>query len=382
MLQFIYVWYSIDRFYKTELPFIYIGSHKGNLDDSYISSSKFLSIEMASDDMKWKRIIISKFDVDISRSDIFLMESELIKKAFNRYGKHRCVNMTYNQFGNKHFNAKGYSRLINCKTGKIEWIPKHLKHFLLENGYSLTNGSVKNKICITDGKDNKFIQLNEIIEDGWNKGMTMKKPDNFSSIPKGYICINKLNNHKFINIKETVKYLELGWFKGFSEQLKSRLRESSQKGKLRMIKNNKVKFIDFNLRDIYIENGWTKPSGTIQKGSICINNSISNKYVHPSKLEEYLGNGWYKGEIKTKKDSIPKGSICINNSISNKYVHPDELEEYLGNGWYKGMINLKSNKDKKWINNNNINRFISKNELEEYLSNGWRLGKIKIKNNN
>ena len=377
MLQFIYVWYSIDRFYKTDLPFIYIGSHKGYLNDSYVSSSKFFSIEMASDDMKWKRMIISKFDMNVSRSDINSIESKLIEKAFNRYGRHRCVNMSYNQFGNKHFNASGFSRLTNCNTGKIEWIPKHLKSFLLENGYSLTNGSTKNKICITNGKDNKFVQLDEVIEDGWYKGMTMKKPDNFSSIPKGYICVNKLGNHKFISIEEITKYVELGWNKGFSNHLKYRLKESSQKGKLRMTKNNKVKLIDSNLRDIYIENGWTKPSGTIQKGSICINNSVSNRYVHPDELEEYLSNDWHKGDIKTKKDSIPKGSICINNSVSNRYVHPDELEEYLSNDWHKGMINLKTNKGKKWINDNNTNRFISQNELEEYLSNGWQLGKLK-----
>ena len=50
MFQFIYVWYSSERFYNTNLPFIYVGSHKGNLEDSYTSSSKFLSIEMALDE--------------------------------------------------------------------------------------------------------------------------------------------------------------------------------------------------------------------------------------------------------------------------------------------------------------------------------------------
>ena len=338
MFQFIYVWYSSERFYNTNLPFIYVGSHKGNLEDSYISSSKFLSIEMALDELSWKRLIVAKFDLRTERHIINEKESMLIKKAFNRYGKSRCVNMTYNQFGNKHFNAKGFSRLVNNKTGKIEWIPKHLKHFLLNNGYSLTNGSTLGKICITNKSNNKFINQNNKLEIGWNYGMTINRPSGFSSIPKGSICINMNDKHKFILIESLVKYIGNGWDKGFSDSLKCRLKTSSQKGKLRLEKNGEIKFIDSKLLDIYIDNGWSSSKGT-----------------------------------------IPKGSICINNGSFNKYIGLDELDSHIENGWIKGMLNFKSNKGKRWINNGLLNRYINSNELSFHINNNWKLGKNKTK---
>ena len=49
---------------------------------------------------------------------------------------------------------------------------------------------------------------------------------------------------------------------------------------------------------------------------------------------------WNKGmkydEERRVKCSTNKGKICINDGVHNKYIMPDQLDEYLLNGYYKG----------------------------------------------
>jgi hypothetical protein len=342
MKQFIYIWYSSDRYYNTDLPFIYIGSHKGYLDDKYVSSSKYLSYEMEFDNCKWNRIIINSFDLSFDRKIINDYESNLIKKAFERYGRKRCVNVCYNQFGNKHFNAKDMIKLVNPKTGKTRFFPKHLKQLLEKKGWVKTKGTTNNTVCITNGINNKFIKLDAELPEGWFKGITIRKKTNKGSIEVGHICINKDGKHKYIDKKDLEYYLMDGWFIGFNNQLKKKLKEKSIKNKKKVIKDGKTKLIDEAEIKDHLNNGWSTDTikGTIEKGSIGINNGLVNKYIPKENTKEYLEKGWVLGCLSKKTSN--KGRICINNGVEIKFIEKEELNSFLEKGWLKGNFSKKN----------------------------------------
>lgn len=354
MKQFIYVWYSTERYYKTDLPFIYIGSHRGNLDDNYISSSKFLSYEMQADNCKWKRVIIKSFDLSFDRKLINNYESKLIQKAFLRYGKDRCVNKSYNQFGNKHKDCTGLIKLYNPKTGKIRLFKKHLKEVLLKKGWVKTKGTTINTFCITNGVKNKFVKSKENIPEGWYIGMTSNNENRKGSIPVGNVAINKKGKHRFVEKHHLEKFLNDGWVLGFSEKYYEKRNLKTVKNKKRIVKNNTYKFINENELENYLKEGWVTPLNSIPVGSVCINNGIKNKYIKKEELNYYLDVGWILGGLSKKGSTI--GKIAINDGYKNKFIKEDELQEYLNLGWVKGGKSIKKNFEHEHKNKQNKNQ--------------------------
>ena len=60
--------------------------------------------------------------------------------------------------------------------------------------------------------------------------------------------------------------------------------------------------------------------------------------IYKSELDNYIKNGWVKGQYKIKVNKISTlGTKWMNNGIINKNVLKDDVENYLKNGWVLGM---------------------------------------------
>lgn len=80
--------------------------------------------------------------------------------------------------------------------------------------------------------------------------------------------------------------------------------------------------------------GKTKNYVVYGKGKIIVNNGISDMYIEPEKLSEYLEKGYFKGGVSRST----KGCIHMNDGIKNYIVHPDQVEQYKSNGYLFGWI--------------------------------------------
>ena len=132
-----------------------------------------------------------------------------------------------------------------------------------------------------------------------------------------------------------------------------------------------------------------------QIGRVHINNGIKMKYIYKENLNEYLNNGWILGELpkiysEEKKKEISKkisekikGKIYIHKDKQNKMINISELDNYIKDGWVKGQYKTRVNKistlGTKWMNNDIINKNVPNDDVENYLKNGWILG-MKRKN--
>lgn len=130
-------------------------------------------------------------------------------------------------------------------------------------------------------------------------------------------------------------------------------------------------------------------------GRVHINNGIKMKYVYKENLNEYLNNGWVLGELpkiysEEQKKEISKkisekikGKIHIHKNKQNKMIDKSELDNYIKDGWVKGQYKTRVNKistlGTKWMNNGIINKNVPNDDVENYLKNGWILG-MKRKN--
>lgn len=88
-----------------------------------------------------------------------------------------------------------------------------------------------------------------------------------------------------------------------------------------------------------------KPT-TNQRGKIWINNTINNKYIFPTQLNDFLLLGWSKGKLQkypnrdySKSTNSQIGTCWIFHELTGpKKIKFDLLPLYLDQGWSKGRI--------------------------------------------
>jgi len=97
------------------------------------------------------------------------------------------------------------------------------------------------------------------------------------------------------------------------------------------------------------------------------------KSILLSELEDYIKNGWVRGNLDKGRTSPTKGRIWIYKDDRQLCVLSSELEKYINEGWTKGRI-CKSIKDRVSITKDNKNKYVEIYELGKYLQEGWRLG--------
>ena len=85
MVHFIYLWYDRSR------KMFYVGQHSGELDDGYLSSSKWLSGEIRYRTLDFKRRILK---ICSSKNEAQILEGQLLQK------------IREHEFGTKYYNGK------------------------------------------------------------------------------------------------------------------------------------------------------------------------------------------------------------------------------------------------------------------------------------
>ena len=94
---------------------------------------------------------------------------------------------------------------------------------------------------------------------------------------------------------------------------------------------------------------WSKTMKAWHVGKVVITNkdTLEQKWVIDSELDNYINNGWYKGtklkgvhkseEAKLKNGLKHKGRIRITDGVNNKSIYEKDLQGWLEIGYYKGM---------------------------------------------
>ena len=180
------------------------------------------------------------------------------------------------------------------------------------------------------------------------------------------------------------------------ERFKNRELVGITKGTIKVVKDGVIKCIKESMLEEYINNGWVR--GNLSSGKSKVYKDGKYKFIDKSELDEYLSNGWVKksgssGKSKVYKDGkykfidkseldeylsngwstdIPK-RICVMKDGINKRILFNELDEYLSNGWVRGH-GQKNCAGKIGIHKGYERKFIEKENLNEYLSNGWNIG--------
>lgn len=263
----------------------------------------------------------------------------------------------------------------------------------------------KGRICINDGKNNKYIKSNELekyLNDGWIKGGLPRSEEaklNYKSGTTGKTTINNGKIEIFVEKDEVDEYRILGFTEGRLPM------KDISKFKLSLAHSNKVLTVDHRNNIGKSTKGVSKSQtmkdnlSETRTGMIYINNSNTEKIINPSDVNEYLEYGWILGKLpmpKSHRESISKnsigkpgtttGKIFITNSFVEKAIFKEELDDYILAGWIKGRkplteetkSKLKGRKGstagKIGINNGVSNKFINSKELDYYISIGFIKG--------
>lgn len=153
MIHFVYIWLD-----KTRKMF-YIGSHSGELEDGYLSSSRWLSGEIRYRPLDFKRRVIK---VCVSREEAIQLEYDLISKILD------------GEFGTKYYNIKS-GRKKGCVawnkggTSKRKGVPLlyHRGRSSWNKGIPMSDEAKQNLSAKNKGKE------------AWNKGVhNSKSADN------------------------------------------------------------------------------------------------------------------------------------------------------------------------------------------------------------
>lgn len=292
--------------------------------------------------------------IDIE-NDTYLGSGRAFLKSLKKYGRNNFKREILFEFNTFEEALIKESVIVNT-----EFVKRRDTYNLTNGGKGTEHISGHNvsKICIYSPKINKNHYINEdkleyFLEDGWLLGNNSK----------GKICIERDNNIKYTNLDKLEEYLLNGWVKSNTTYNKVCITHAE---------TNKLKYIEPNLVDYYLNNGYSignKKSG-VNKGTIYINKEQKNKRIDYSDLESYIKLGWVKGFFQVKEISKR-----MYNPLTNELrcITLDKLEEYESNGWLYGN-NYVSNKNKLYITKNKKNKRIKTEELELYLLNGWVKG--------
>jgi hypothetical protein len=234
--------------------------------------------------------------------------------------------------------------------------------------YINTGAEYYNKISVTNGKKNKYI--NTLVEDigcwldenpGWYVGSCTYNPIKDK--------VQYTNGEDFIYIDEEDSKIFLDenpdWYKG-----------SPIKGKFSVVNNGyENKRIKKDEIERFLNENPDYELGAIKTGEnplihIFHPNKKLSLYVRSKDLEEYISDGWE--EIK----GVPKDTyIWITNGKISKKINKNDFKEYENDGWrrgrhisYKGTINITDG-----VNNKRINK-------DEDIPEGWYRGHTQIRN--
>lgn len=272
----------------------------------------------------------------------------------------------------------------------MRWVNKEDEEYLiyedqlevyLSKGFEKGRKKAFNKgyRLINDGVNHKYVppdQLSKYLSRGWVVGATEQaylnhKQNNKNAVKGKKSMYNSEGKVIFIDESEVSTYLNKGWFSG----------QPSKGEKVVLYKDDKVVRLNKNESDVinsYLANGWNKGSGRQNnKNKVYINKDNINKMVDKEELPYYLHNGWELGKVfyNSKPQSLV-GKIWINKNGKNKVIKEDKklLQEYIDDGWKKGQYKKTGGekfKGRKRIKKNGKCRYVYPSEIVDYINKGW-----------
>lgn len=308
----------------------YIGIHStANIKtDNYFCSGS-LPNKMKRDGVKYKRTITHYLPTRIELSDL---ETKILQS--NLYNNDKCLNC----YNGTPPDAAG--TIVIHLGNKFKMINPKLKDIFLEKGWEL--GAPKYRKMNKDGINKNILidKVEEHLSEGWEIGQ----------LKRDAVCIEKSGIFKFIRREFLQDYLCEGWLPSSTVKNKIVLRN----------KENKIIKVDKNMESFYKEQGFFNTS-TVD-GLIYIRKNKQFKRVPVNELDEYLNNGWIKGNNTSDK-------IYINNGTHECRIDEDDFENY--QGYIRGRIPLiQIHNNVNWVYLHQKSK-----HLKSLLSNGWQYGK-------
>lgn len=310
-----------------------------------------------------------------SKEDAFNYEEKIVNKEILK--DDLCLNMIVG--GNRFKNISGMIPIH--KDYKEIYINSSELNSFLKKGWKQGVSPNNIYIWVHNENESKHIRLTELDNYLANGYKRHKRKEDIK------IWINNNSNEKYIRKIDFFIYKSKGWNKGklIKNKIGTKLRE-----RIRIVKDNKCKYIKNNELENYIKLGWELNKKitldkTNYKNKVYIYKDNKESHILKEYLQEYLNNGWKLGRIINMKGqnnpSFNKKWIYKDNK--RKYVDRNDLQLYLNNGWKLGFLRNNENYKNKniWVTNEITSKKITNNELEYYLSNGWRRGKRYSKNN-
>lgn len=130
---------------------------------------------------------------------------------------------------------------------------------------------------------------------------------------------------------------------------------SSEKHKKQLSERRKSCIVSEDTRKLLSQNA---------KGRVAVNNGTQCKKILPEELDNYLAQGWKRGQpknysedsynkfkaslskksaeeklaIREKKQACMLGKIWVTNGLNSVQIFPEKLDDYLANGYYRGRV--------------------------------------------
>lgn len=291
--------------------------------------------------------------------------------------------------------SKGVKDLKWINNGKInKRVPLDQLDTYLNDGWIIGNlPTTTGHIWINkDGKNTMIDEskLDEYIANGWTRG----KISSFKE--RNRVKVYKDNITKSIQKEELEIYLANGWTRGvafhnrwITNDIEEKwtdieLPDGWKEGRLYKNPNEIISvYNDTEVLEIkkvelheYKKRGYKEGKGKLvglyegsTKNTIWMNNGINTVCVKPNEVDNYLNNGYVKGNLNVKN------RIAVNNGNSTKKIKLQDLDSYLNNGYEIGISYQNSMLNRKWVQKGNLFRTISIEEYDKYISDGWLPGR-------
>lgn len=271
--------------------YFYIGKHStNNLDDNYMGSGKkVLLLRKELGKNCFSKEILSFWD---NVDDALLEEERIVSKELieNKF----CLNTIV---GGGSIDTTGLSHIVSDETkrkiskansGRVvsDETKEKIRKSLLGRKVPL---EVTEKIVKTK-KELGLLKCSEETKKKIGDKNRGRKQDDKQKIAaskrhSGTIAVNKDGVVKFIKKDEFCDYKSNGWNKGTGKKMT----------KKRVEENKKM------VSSLWSNESFRKNFSEKNKGLIFINNTIDEKKVKKTELENYLNNGWVLGRCKIKK---------------------------------------------------------------------------------
>lgn len=366
------MYHYIYKIHNTVNGKFYIGCHSTTkLDDGYCGSGKLLM--KAFNKYGYENFVKIIVSFHKSKNDVEKKESEIITpilladpQCYNLSpgGGHRpmktvtCIDTVLNK--NVRIPADEYylnpDRYVSHTKGQIKVIDSEGNIFMCKiNDPRLKTGEIKDyvKELIKDTLPCRIVKTGQNIR-AHKDDPRLKTGEIIPSV-KGMKKINKDGKIKFVNKNEINEYLNNGWKLG-----------GGKMKRINIVKNNIIKTIDVCDKNMYFNDGWELVRTKKLKNTIGMNKGGKYKNIPKEEVESYMNNGWMIGRGKEKM-------IWMNKDGITKQVKLSEVDLYSAEGWVKGN-KRKINKNRIGISKNGQKKYIDPEQLEIYISEGWVKG--------